>query len=249
MHYYTKTGEACHWVPKKDGSGNRPTTVADCRKLDLLPSPTTVLRTLSKPALIEWLIRQAVYAFATAPDVGGGETLDAKITRVLDVERQQDQESEIAKDRGTDIHDAIESALKGEPYDQSLKDFVCPVVDAVMKLGRVVSTEKILVGVGCAGRTDAITEDDTFLTVCDFKTCKDLPKKEPWPEAKMQAAFYAHALGNTGEKRVRTAIICISKNAPGQIAVFVNEDWQAEYRKFRLLQDFWYLSNNIEMNY
>lgn len=245
-HYYSLDGKPAHFQPKKDGSGNRPTTVADCRKLGLLPSPTTILKLLNKPALIEWLIRQAVNAVVTSPDVPG-EGLDAKIARVLDEERQQDQESQIARDLGTDIHEAIELALNDVEWNQELRIYVAPVIDAVMKLGRIVSTEKILVGRGCAGRTDCIVEDDDFITVVDFKTAKKLPDRGAWPEHRMQAGFYADSLGNTGDKRVRTAILYIEKEIPGRIAVFTDEQWQSEYQKFQLLLKYWYLSNDVAM--
>lgn len=247
-HYYKPDGTPMHWVPKKDGTGTRPTTVSDAKKLGLLPSPTTILKVLSKPALTEWLVRQAILAFATAPDVPG-ETLDAKLTRVLDTERQQDQESTIAKDLGADIHAAIECALTPGEWDHSLYAHVNPAVATVLALGRVTATEKVLVGVGCAGKTDCLTENEEIIRVVDFKTTKKLPAKGAWPEHRMQAAFYAHALGNTGNKRVGCAIIYISTTEPGQTATFTIADWPEDYRKFRLLQDFWYLQNGIEITY
>lgn len=242
-HYYTKDGLPMHFIPKKKGGGNRPTTVSDARSLGLIPSPTQVLKVLAKPALTEWLIRTSIEAFATAPNIQG-ETLDDKIKRVLDVERQQDQESTIAKDRGTDIHNAIEMALNGSEWDQSLSVYVIPVLEALKPIGRVVATEKILVGDRCAGRTDAILESDMAFHVIDFKTSKKLPK-EPYPEHRMQISFYASAMGNTGDKRVECTNIYISTTEPGQISVCNLGDWAPDYRKFRLLLDFWYLHNEM----
>lgn len=253
-HYYTPDGQAAHFVPRADGKGQRPTMVSDARKLSLLPSPTTILKVLNKPALIEWMVKTAVAAFATAPDVPG-ESLDDKITRVLETERQQDQESTIAKDRGTEIHEAIELALNDVEWNRELTPFVAPVIEEIMKIGRVVATEKILVGVGCAGKTDCVVQMDVdtpyagMMTVIDFKTCKKLPDKGPWPEHKMQASFYTHALGNVGNHRKQYAIIYISTQEPGKIACFVCDDWQEHYKRFRLIQDYWYLSNNVPMPY
>ena len=53
-HWYSRTGEPMHWVKRASGEGTRPTTLADARKLDLLPSVTTILRTLDKPPLNRW---------------------------------------------------------------------------------------------------------------------------------------------------------------------------------------------------
>lgn len=245
MHYYTKTGEACHFVPKKDGKGNRPTNISDCRKLDLLPSCTTVLKVLDRPALTNWLIRTAVHAFVTAPDKYPGEPLDDKLTRVLEVECQQDEESAIARDRGTDIHAAIELHLNGQQFDPALTPYVAPVVDAVNKLGRVVATEKILVGNGYAGKTDCILENEEAVICVDFKTAKNLPTKGAWPEHRMQAAAYTEAV-SSGCRRKFYVIIYISTTEPGKIAVFDHHDWQQDFQKFDLILRYWYLANNME---
>lgn len=248
-HYYKTDGTPCHFVPRASGTGERPTTVADAKKLGLLPSPTTVLKVLSKPALTEWLIRNAVHAFATAPDVAG-ETLDEKLARVLETERQQDQESRLAMDLGTRVHEAIELTLNDvevPEWTEEIAKCVHPVIDALRKLGRVVATERIVVGRGCAGKTDCIVDGDDWFHVVDFKTAKKLPEKDAWPEHRMQVGFYASALGNTGDKKIATTIVYISTAQPGQMVAFTIFDWQKDYAKFELLLKYWYLSNQIEL--
>lgn len=248
-HYYKPDGTPMHFVPRASGTGTRPTTVADAKKLGLLPSPTTILKILNKPALTEWLIRTAVHAFATAPSLPN-ETLDEKLARVLDTERQQDQESQIAKDLGTRVHEAIELTLNGievPEWTEEIAQCVHPVIDAINKIGRVVATEKVVVGRGCAGKTDCIAEGDDWVHVVDFKTAKKLPEKDAWPEHRMQVAFYASALGNTGDKRIATTVVYISTAQPGQMAAFTIFDWQRDYAKFECLLRFWYMSNGMEI--
>lgn len=243
-HFYCPiTAEARHFVPKKDGSGNRPSTVADARKNGWVPSPTTVIKLLHKEQLVNWLIRNACTAVLTAPRKDG-EDLDSFVTRVLDVECQQDEEAAIARDRGTDVHAAIELALNGQQFDYALTPYVAPVVEAVRKLGRVVATEKILVGNGYAGKTDCICENEEAVIIVDFKTAKTLPTKDAWPEAKMQAAAYLQALPS-GEKRKFYVVIYISTTEPGKISAFDCHDWQQDFQKFDLLLKYWYLSNNV----
>lgn len=244
-HYYSRDGKPAHWVEKKDGSGNRPTTIADARKQSLLPSPTTVLKLLAKPALIDWMIRTAVHAVVTAPDAPN-EGLDAKITRVLDEERQQDQESQMAKDLGTSIHEAIEQAISGQPWNPALKVFVDPVMGQLAHIGRCVASEKVLVAQDHAGKVDCICESDYFITVVDFKSSKKLPDKGPYIEHRLQAASYAASIGFTGEKRVHALIIYISTTEPGRIKVCMVDDWERDYKMFRLILEFWYLSNNYD---
>lgn len=243
-HFYTKSGEARHFVPKKSG-GNRPTTINDARAESLLPSATTVLKILDKPALTEWLVRQAVYAVTTAADVAG-EGLDAKIARVLDRERQQDQESQMARDKGTAIHEAIERELMGEWWNPELEDYVFPATDALKSIGRIVATEKILVGKYCAGKTDCIIERDDVITVVDFKTTKTLPKAS-YPEARMQLAFYCSAIGSTGDKRIEAMNIYISTSEPGKITICPLGDWSIDLKKFNLILEYFYLANGLTM--
>lgn len=255
-HYYTPEGEPLHWVPKKDGSGTRPTTIADCRKLGLLPSPTTVLKCLHKHALVEWLCRQTVLAFATAPDVPG-ETLDQKINRVIDVERQQDQEADMAKDLGNEIHEAIRQVLSNKltvnVFRPEIQSFIVPVIDWVRSLGNVRFTEQIIVGYQAAGCVDCVVQDDNGkITVIDFKTCKE-PTKKAYPEHKMQIAFYADTIWEKygdffgGTECVEAVVAYIGKTNPGQVAFLPVEDWDMEYNKFEALLRYWYLSNEVPM--
>ncbi len=245
-HYYSRDAKPVYEVKRSDGKGMRPTTVADARKLGLLPSPTTILKTLNKPALTDWLIEQACLSVLTTPRIDG-EDIDAFVYRVLHVERHQDAESSAAKDRGSAIHEAIELALNDVQWDASLVAYVEPVLKELNKFGRVVSTEKIVVGPHVAGKTDLICESDNAVTVVDFKTAKKLPPK-PYPEHRMQLAFYASALGNTGDKRIECVNIYISTTNPGEIAVCPLGDWSDDIRKFKLLTEFWYLQNGMEFS-
>lgn len=246
-HYYRPDGEPMHWIPKKDGTGNRPTTIADAKKMGLLPSPTTILKQLAKPQLINWQIEQACLAVLTSP-MRDQETIDAFVYRVLHVDREHDAERDAAAEAGTAIHEAIELALLGKEYNPSLSGYVMPVKSEINKLGRVVCTEKILVGDGYAGRTDCIVENDHTITVIDFKGCKKLPEKGPWDDHRMQMSAYAGALGNTENKKVECANIYINRNAPGEILVAAIDDWQYDHQRFKLLVEFWYLSNKIKRN-
>lgn len=247
-HYYTKTGEAAHFVPCKSRDGNRPTNIADARKLGLYPSVTTILKTLNKPALNNWLINQAVYAVVTAPTLPN-ETLDDKLVRVLEVEKQQDQESQKARDTGTAIHEALELALNNKDWDKRLAPFIDPVLKWRMVTGHVEWTERILVGEGFAGRSDLLLDNEELncLLLTDFKTDSKLPEKDSWPENKLQTAAYAHTLGNTNGRRILTCNVYISTKEPGQYRVFTQSDWQETYANgFLPLFQTWCWMNNYK---
>jgi hypothetical protein len=108
-HWYGRDGSPCYEVPNKSGGGFRSTTLADARKLGLVPSVTTVLQVLAKPGLERWKIRQGVLAALTLPIIEG-ESSDAWLARIdADAEKQ----SKDAADEGTRIHDAIERSFRG----------------------------------------------------------------------------------------------------------------------------------------
>ena len=177
-HWYTKTGEPMHWVKRASGEGTRPTTLADARKLDLLPSVTTILRTLDKPALTRWMILEAVKAVVTDPD-RPGEGLDAKVERVLSEERQQEQEAAQAADLGTRIHEAIEWNMSKGPYRGELLPYIEPAVEHLHTLGTSLHTEKILVGDGYAGKTDLILQAVDVTPWWTSRARRSCPRKGP----------------------------------------------------------------------
>lgn len=226
-HWYCpSTGKAVHAVPNKDGSGMRPTTIRDARDHGYVPSVTTILKCIDKPALTNWKIEQAVLAAITSPR-GNGEDLDAFVKRVLD--QDADAEAQKARDLGTDIHAAIESALNCEPYPQELAVYVEPVVAFMQTLGRCVATEMVVFGQGYAGTLDAKIAGGC-LYIVDIKTtgAKGLPKKS-YPEHRLQLSAYAATEGNTGDKRIKTMNIYVSTREPGKIMTCIHDDWQETF--------------------
>lgn len=242
-HYYTRDGEPMHFVQKKDGTGTRPTTIADCRKLGLLPSVTQILRVLEKPALTAWKIRQAVLSVLTAPRPSD-EPLDTFVDRVLSQERQQDQEAKAAADRGTAIHDALETELSGGVCNDEIRPWIKPCLNEIMNRGKVLLTEKILVGDGYAGKTDLIQKNGEAIWLWDYKSTTKLPEKGSWPEHRLQLAAYAQAYLD-GHKlipphwKVSTGNAYISTRECGKFIIHENSPWQADYECFQHLVKVW----------
>jgi len=124
--------ESSHWYGR-DGSpqyeqvtgkgGLRPTDLRDARKLGLLPSVTTVLSVLAKPALTTWMVNQGIMAALTLPRIAGESEADF-LQRVVADSKQQ---AKSAAEEGTRIHDALECAFKGQHYSHVYQ----PHVDAV----------------------------------------------------------------------------------------------------------------------
>jgi hypothetical protein len=241
-HWYRANGEPCYEVPYADPSkGMRETTLGDARKLGLLPSVTTILRVLDKPALEAYKIEMAVLSAVTTPR-NPGEELDAFIQRVMHVEKIQDQEAEKARDLGIRIHDAL--SRLGEIWPDEMAVYCMPVRDHVNKLGNVIATEKILVGAGFAGKTDLIVRNEGVFTVIDFKSTKKLPK-ESYREHRLQLAAYASAFGQTGADRIQTGNIYISTTEPGKTCLCLHDDWQETFEHgFKPLLKLWHWIND-----
>lgn len=240
-HWYDPiTKEPRHFIEKKDGSGTRPSTIADARKNNWLPSVTTVLKALAKPALTEWLCRNAATAALTTPRIDG-ETLDAFLERIL--RKDAADESEKAKDLGTQIHAAIEASLAGQGYSVELEKYLQSVWPVLQPLGRVVWTERILVGDGYAGKADALFESEEAITLVDFKSTKNVPKKQWW-EHQLQLALYALCLGNTGNKRIRIANVYISTTTPGEVVLHSMSDWDSPAKAGKLIVQYWQIAND-----
>lgn len=220
-HWYYTNGEPCYELPKKDGSGMKVPTLADARKLGLLPSVTTILKILHKQALVDWLIEQAVLAVMTTPRQPA-EADDAFIERVLHGERVQDQESQAARDRGTQIHAALEAMFVGDPVDRDILPWVVPVYAALSKRGEVMGVEKCLVGDGYAGKLDLqLQSPDGIMWLYDYKTTKKLPDKAAWPEHRLQLSAYGAALASFGW---RAANVYISTVEQGKFIILEHQN-------------------------
>jgi hypothetical protein len=208
----------------------------DARKLGLLPSVTTILRILHKEGLEKWKIEQAVLAVVTSPRQPG-EKDDDFIRRILHEEEVHEQEGRIARDKGTEIHDALDFFLGGMQVDAQILAWIAPAAEAVKAFGAVVTTETNLVGPGFAGKSDAIQEADSHWSISDFKSAKKLPDpaKGAWMEHRLQLAAYAKAFTNHELYRARPKPIVlrnvyISTINEGEFVICEHEEaWQEVY--------------------
>ena len=104
-HWYcAKTGEPRYTVIGKNGK-ERNTTVRDARDGSLVPSVTTINGMLSKSGLNTWLQTEAIKAAIEYPK-WEGESENEWVSRVLELSKQKSKE---AAERGTRIHDVLDS--------------------------------------------------------------------------------------------------------------------------------------------
>lgn len=198
----------CYEIPCTTRDGMRSPTIADARKMNLLPSVTNVLGVLDKPALNRWKLEQAIMAALTLPDLPG-ELPDARCARIIE---DMDAQSKTAREKGTAVHDAIEAYLRGE------KEYRAPVevglllpatLNWIDKYVTKVHAVESVIGnpaLGYAGRLDldcdinpadlsnySAFDDITCRTIVDFKT-QNMKKPKPFIPVEWGAQLAAYSM-------------------------------------------------------
>jgi hypothetical protein len=239
-HWYQRDGAPMYTVEAKDGS-QRNTTLRDARKLNLVPSVTTILKCAASPGLDAWKQNQLLLAVLTLPR-GQTESEDAWLVRVV---RDSKETGRKAADRGTEIHGAIEQFYEGvliaEMMDYQLG------VDAKINehFGKLeLKAEKSFSHeLGFGGKVDLQADG----VVIDIKTSDFTdPKKVVGYESHlMQLSAYRVGLGMP---EARCANVFVSRVEPGLCHVI---EWSAEdlnkgWEMFRSLLNYWQASKSYK---
>ncbi len=246
-HWYTKQGEACYEVPRSKGDGMRPTTLADARKLGLVPSVTTILACAAKPGLEAWKAKQILEAALTLPRLPD-ETLDDYATRIIEDSKAQGRK---AAERGTELHAAIEDYIRDLNEGNLRGAHVAPmylkhceaVFAALNQYGINLESGKpehsFASPLGYGGKIDWHNDE----IVCDFKTKANLePKRLAYDEHCWQLAAYAYGL-NPIPARLINVFIGI-EDTQVRIHEWTLEDLEKGRRCFELLLEFWQITKN-----
>jgi hypothetical protein len=213
-HWYKRDGSPCHEIANASKKGEmRGVTLRDARKLDLVPSVTTVCNIMSKPGLDLWKQKQVLMAALTLPLIDG-ESLDDYSARVM---KDASEQGKAAAERGTRIHGSIERYMQGLDF---IPEDVAFVSSAVAELDKITengtagwSVEKSFYHNGYGGKVDLHSPDGIVL---DFKTKEFEPgtdaKKLTWPEQAYQLAAYRMGLKLP---TARCFNVYVSVNNPG----------------------------------
>lgn len=191
-HWYYPDGKPCYEVEAVNGSGLRPTTLRDARKLGLVPSVTTITKILAAPGLTNWIIDQNIMAALTLPR--HENELDSEfIWRIKEDGRAKATK---AAERGTLLHTDIERAIQGKPHTRH-QEHVRNVAQEMMAYNLELfggSPEHSFAHPdGFGGKIDW----HAGAAVADFKS-KDMieeGKKLVWDEHIIQLSLYAYGLG------------------------------------------------------
>lgn len=235
-HWYKPGGEPCYEVPAANGN-LRPTTLRDARKMGLLPSVTTIIRCAAAPGLEIWKQNQVLLAALTLPRQAN-ESDESFCERIL---RDSQEQARKARDRGTDIHGAIQRHYENQPSDPALWDYVRGCADTIgANCGEQswIPEKSFSSPLGYGGKVDL----HSLQWVLDFKTKEfgkdDIHDLKTWDEHAMQLAAYGHGLG---VPQARAGIVFVSTTVPGLCVL--REIDQAEldrgFEMFRSLLTFW----------
>jgi hypothetical protein len=242
-HYYRKDGSSAHHQERKDGKGQRNTTIKDAREQGLLPSVTTILGCLNKGALTTWKVKEAIaVCYRSFPQAY--EPLDAYQKRVIEESMAQVGD---ASDLGTRIHDALERAVMGDlDIDPALMVYVAPVLEWFAKAKITpVEVEKTLVNTrhGYAGKCDFIGKGPRGKrVVIDFKSRKTKPNQTvtPFDGQSMQiAAYAATAFKENSLARIGGINVYISTTEPGRVEHYQHPDLVEPFQAFKHVCAVW----------
>lgn len=220
-HWYARDGTPVYEVPRAKGDGMRAATLADARKMGLYPGVTSIIRCAAAPGLEVWKQQQVLMAALTLPRVEG-ESSEELCARIM---RDSGEQARKARDRGTEIHAAIQGHYEGKAPPEDLWPFVRGVTDCLRaNFGDLPwQTEQ-----PCAHPKGYGTKADLSCepAVIDFKgsefTEAEAPTLKTFDEHAMQLAATRQA---RGFPTADCAIVFVSRTVPGLARVCrVDED-------------------------
>lgn len=243
VHWYrAEDGAPQYTVKAKDGS-DRSTTLRDARKMNLVPSVTTVLKIMAKPGLDVWKNEQLLLAAMTLPR-GLNEPEKDFIARVI---ADSKQTGKSAAEAGTRIHESIEkwhSGNKAVEHPEISKGFESAVRQHFNVSSDGWHTESAFASnLGYGGKVDL--HRDGIVLDAKSKDFAEGDKIDAYDEQLMQLAAYRHGLGLPN---ARCANVFVSRNNPGVVKVveWSEEDLVKGWEMFQCLLKFWKLKNSFQ---
>lgn len=239
-HWYAKDGTPVYEVPRAKGGGMRAATLADARKLGLFPGVTSIIKCAAAPGLELWKQNQVLMAALTLPRVEG-ESNEALCGRIM---QDSGEQARKARDRGTEIHAAIQGHYEGKLPSEEMWPFVKGVSESIRaNFGERAWKAEL----SCAHSFGFGTKADLHdVAVLDFKgsefTVEEAPTLKTWDEHAMQLAATREALK---KPRAECAIVYVSRTVPGLCRIIrVDEDELIRgWAMFRGLLAYWQAKN------
>ena len=251
-HYYKPNGRPAYTVAKANGKGRRKTTVADCRRLGLYPSVTTILSVLNKPGLNSWR-EKLIVEHTDDTEREPGEPTEKYIQRIFAKHRKITSR---AADRGSRIHGMIESRVKGKAFyelegDDLIWESVRDSLEGFAHISEWVA-EKAAVSNApkYAGKCDL--HCPSAKVVVDIKTkefgTEGADKIRGYPDQGMQLAAYAFGLdldwGYDSEPRLIN--LFVSSTTPGLVIPYEHKRPSSLLVAFKALAYYWWALRGLD---
>lgn len=216
----------------------------------LLPSVTTVLGIIDKPALVGWASRTTAESIRTnlTPMVGKVLTNEMLQEHVHVSKRYPSKVKADAGDFGTRMHEAIEQILNGR--EPTIAPDIAQAVDSFRLWWESVDleikfTELHLASIkhGYGGGTDVVAMNRKTLTpvICDWKSSNGI-----WDEMALQVSAYYHAYWEmTGDQPESAWIVRLGKDRPEFEARKV-EDIDGAFKAFLAALELWRRMKDVD---
>ena len=238
-------------MPKTSSEGMRAVTIRDARKLALVPSVTTVLGILDKPALVQWFKKKSALATLEVPRQAF-ETEELWLKAVLS---ESTKTTTKAADTGTEIHDALEKVFKDERPTKHV-ELASATFDKInYYFGADIKwdVEKYFSHpLGFGGRCDLSSQDGDGIVV-DYKTKEDFKRntkgvipKLAYDNHVQQLRSYAEGLGIPNARLVNVFI-----EYSGEVVFHEWEkaDGDRAWEMFKLVLELWKLDKKYDSSY
>jgi len=256
-HWYHTDGRPSHTVEKADGSGTRPTNLADARKLRLYPSVTTISKIIANPSLDYWKQGQMIQACTDYPH-NGQEDLEIYRQKVTRLARRKVKE---ASDFGTAFHLGVQSIIEDGFAGEECKD-VAPWLTHFIQWTRnnnvtFDQSEMVCVNhsIGYAGQLDASGKVNNKRTLVDFKTqnihenVKGIKTPVFYPSWGQQLAAYKNAEWEGKPAKIGQVMsIVFDSNEPAYpwVKVWSKEEMNIFWSGFKCTARLWQSLNKYD---
>lgn len=248
MHFYGRDGSSQHTIIGKNGK-ERTTSIKDARELGFVPSVTTVMDIMSKPALAIWIQNQITEA---AWNDSQANYFDQKAYRAGLI-LQSKQIGEKAAKRGNEIHDAMENYFKNPDSETNVVrelDYIEPAIRIIHETfpDYTWHAEDSFCHVsGFGGRVDLWGVDtNKNYVIIDFKTKDktDLKDMVQYDEHRIQLAAYQKGLLLPDNTKRFNLFISVNEQTPGLCKLVECTEFERYWNWFEALHRVWCIKNN-----
>jgi len=237
-HWYTKEGEPMYTIVGANGK-ERNTTLRDAKSLALVPSVTTVMGMVAKPALENWKMNQLLNSVMTLKREDGESDKSYSYRCMEDSKKVGIKASE----EGTRIHALIEKGFLGKSKTKPYR-VIKKWLDAEFPNEEWIAEDSFCAEEGYGGKIDLYSKSGIFV---DFKTKDNLEGKEPsrlvYDEHGMQLSAYAQGCGFDNPQRVS---IFVDRADTGLISCHIwdEESHDKHLQMFNSILTYWKFSKN-----